>query len=724
VLAAVAFLGLLGAPAVMASAATAASAGPPAGASGEPHFNVGAPHSPRLLRELAGPRGASGRGARAGAVPTGPPGAVRGVDVAAFQHPMTKAHPKGTPIDWSRVVADGIRFAAVKATEGNYYVNPFYAGDLAGASAAGLPVLGYAFANPKSGNGTAAGQARYLVRHAGTVGGRTPPLMLDIEYNPYRGGECYGRSKAAMVTWLTSFDAEARKLTGQVPVLYTTGDWWHRCTGDSAALGASPLWVASYTTHSRPAMPKGWGDWALWQYTSTATVPGIDPAGRTDLDALNLIAPGPQETAIGMSVSVPVSQAVTGAAPGLSYTAAGLPAGLAVNPGGVVAGTPTMTDAAQASTVTAAAEGQVLGSIGVTWEVGGALSVTPPAGQQTAAGNPVLLTVPRPSVPAGQTVSFTAAGLPPGLTISAAGQIAGWPGRPGRYHVTVIAADSLKDMGEASFTWTVTPVADHGRAGPVRSQVRRRCLNDPGETAKTGTRIGVVSCDGRDAQRWALAQDGTLRIRGRCLSVIGSAGPGAVADLGQCSGAARQQWTVRTGGELANGVAGRCLTAPRPGHGTAARIEACAGSASQQWLLPPGPVVSQIPGGCLDDPGNRTARHTAIQVWPCAGDAAQNWTALPDRAVQIHGQCLQARPAGAASGRPVELDPCTGGAAQRWTISAGGTGMQLRNPSSGRCLTDTAPAGSTFAAHPVAVTGPCGGSRTSTSRTATSWQFR
>ncbi len=716
VLAAIAFLGLLWAPAVAASASVA---GPQAGAAGEPHDNVAEPHSPRLLRELAGPRGASSRGARAGAVPTGPPGAVRGVDVAAFQHPVTKADPQGTPIDWSRVVADGIRFAAVKATEGNYYVNPFYAGDLAGATAAGLPVLGYAFANPKSGNGTGAGQAEYLVSHAGTVGGRTPPLMLDIEYNPYQGGECYGRSKAAMVTWLQSFDAETRKLTGQVPVLYTTGDWWHRCTGDSAAFSGSLLWVASYTTDARPAMPQGWGNWALWQYTSTATVPGIDSAGHTDLDALNLIAPGAQQTAIGMSVSVPVSQAVAGATPGLSYTTAGLPAGLAVTPAGVVAGTPTMTDSAQASTITAAAEGQVLGSVGVSWEVGGALSVTAPASQQTAAGDPVLLTVPPASVPAGQTASYTATGLPPGLTISAAGQIAGWPGRPGRYHVTVIAADGLKDMGEASFTWTVTPVADHGRAGPVRSQVRRRCLNDPGETAKTGTRIGVVSCDGRDAQRWALAQDGTLRIRGRCLSVVGSAGPGAVADLGPCSGAARQQWTVRTAGELANGAAGWCLTAPKPGHGTAARIEACAGSASQQWLLPPGAVVSQIPGGCLDDPGNRTARHTVIQVWPCAGDAAQNWTAQPDRAVDIHGQCLQARQAGAASGRPVELDPCTGGPAQRWTISPGGTGLQLRNPSSGLCLTDAASAAGTFAAHPPAVTGPC-----AASRTATSWQFR
>lgn len=721
VLTTVALLGsaLLGSLWVPAVAADAAAGQPRAGSAAGPHYNVAAAHSPRMLRELAGLSGAAGQGARPAAVPTGPAGAVRGVDVAAFEHPVTTAYPKGAPIDWARVAAGGIRYAAIKATEGNYYINPFYAQDLAGASAAGLPVLGYGFANPKAGNGTAAGQARYLVNHAGTVNGRTPPLMLDIEYNPYQGGECYGLSKAAMVTWLLNFDGEARKLTGQVPVLYTTGDWWHRCTGDSDALSASPLWVASYTTAARPVMPVGWGDWALWQYTSTARVPGIDSNGHTDLDALNLIAPGAQETAVGMSVSVPVSQAVAGSAPGLRYTATGMPAGLAVTPGGVVSGTPTMTQSAQASTVTAATEGETLGSVGVTWAVGGALSVTAPASQQTAAGAPALLTVPPASVPAGQTASYSATGLPPGLSISAAGQIAGWPDRPGSYHATLIAADGQHDMGEASFTWTVTAVNDHGRAGPVRSQVHRRCLNDPGDTAKTGTRIGVASCDGRDAQRWALAQDGTLRIRGRCLSVTGTAGPGAVADLAPCSGLARQHWTVGTSGALGNDAAGLCLTAPTSKHGTAARLAACAGSASQEWLLPPGPVVSQVPGGCLDDPGNATASHTSIQVWPCAGDAAQNWTALPDRAVQIHGRCLQARQAGAASGRPVELDPCTGGPAQRWTISVGGTGMQLRNPSSGLCLTDTEAAGGTFADHPAAVTGPC-----PASRTATSWQFR
>ena len=711
-LAAVVFLGMLGPPvAASAGAVGASSADPPA--AGSPHFNVGATHSPQLLRQLAASAGSASGGFRLAAVPSGPEGAVPGVDVAAFQH------PNGAPINWSQVAGSGVQFAAIKATEGNYYINPDYVGDLTGASAAGLSVLGYAFANPKAGNGTAAQQAQYLVTNAGTVGGRTPPLMLDIEYNPYKGGECYGLTPAAMVTWLQNFNATIKALTGQLPLLYTTADWWAKCTAGSMAFAASPVWVAAYTTAASPPLPAGWKNWGLWQYSSAGTVPGIASAGTTDLDALNLVAPGPQKEGVGQPLSVPVSQVVAGATTGFGYAATGLPAGLAATPGGVIAGTPTATDTAQSSTVTAAAEGAVLGSIGVTWDVTAAIDVMPPPSQQTTAGSPVDITVPAAQAPGGQAATFTVTGLPPGLTGSPGGEIAGWPDQTGTYQVTLTATDASHDIGKATFSWTVTAAADHGRVGPVRSAVGRRCLNDPNPSATTGTRIGVVSCHSRDAQRWALAQDGTLRIGGRCLSVIGSAGVGAAADLAGCSSLSRERWTVRTGGELTNGAAGLCLTAPQPGRGTAARIERCAGLASQVWTLPPGPFVSQIPGGCLDDPGNNTARHTRLQVRPCNGSGEQNWTAGSGRAVQINGRCLQAWQSGTPGARPVELDPCNGGPAQRWTISPGGTGMQLRNPASGLCLTDPATPGSTFAAHPVAVTGYC-----SASKTQTSWQFR
>ena len=71
----------------------------------------------------------------------------QGVDISSWQH------PSGAAIDWSQVAASGIRFAAVKATEGAYYPNPYALSDLAGAKAAGLSAVAYAFAVP---TGTAA----------------------------------------------------------------------------------------------------------------------------------------------------------------------------------------------------------------------------------------------------------------------------------------------------------------------------------------------------------------------------------------------------------------------------------------------------------------------------------------------------------------------------------------------------------------------------------------
>ena len=78
-------------------------------------------------------------------------GDEQGVDVASFQH------PRGAAIDWSQVAASGVGFAGVKATEGNYYQNPYALTDLAAAQAAGLSVVAYAFAIP-NGDGTAGQQ--------------------------------------------------------------------------------------------------------------------------------------------------------------------------------------------------------------------------------------------------------------------------------------------------------------------------------------------------------------------------------------------------------------------------------------------------------------------------------------------------------------------------------------------------------------------------------------
>lgn len=251
------------------------------------HFNVGATHSPQLLRQLAGPapRAGPGRQVPGLAPPAAAKGAERGVDVASYQHPNRAA------INWPRVHASGIGFAAVKATEGAYYRNPYALADLAQARAAGLSVVAYAFAIP-NGNGASGSpvtQADYLLRYLGTMS-RSVPVMLDIEYNPY-GRECYGLSARAMVSWISSFNFEVKAKTGRKPIMYVPASWWAACTGSSTGFGQRQLWVPDYTTAPSPLLPAGWKTWSFWQYTSTGTVRGIQAPGHTDLDRANPAIP-------------------------------------------------------------------------------------------------------------------------------------------------------------------------------------------------------------------------------------------------------------------------------------------------------------------------------------------------------------------------------------------------------------------------------------------------
>lgn len=66
----------------------------------------------------------------------------KGLDVASYQH------PGGASINWHEVASDGYKFVFIKATEGTYYVNPYYSSDRKSAEKNGLKVGAYAFAVP------------------------------------------------------------------------------------------------------------------------------------------------------------------------------------------------------------------------------------------------------------------------------------------------------------------------------------------------------------------------------------------------------------------------------------------------------------------------------------------------------------------------------------------------------------------------------------------------
>jgi GH25 family lysozyme M1 (1,4-beta-N-acetylmuramidase) len=146
-------------------------------------------------------------------------------------------------------------------------------------------VAPYVFANPHTSG--AARQARYAIARIGHRDtARMLPIEVDLEQDPYLRKEhvnaCYGLKTRAMVAWIVAFTSVVRRSTGRPPLIYTTAQWWRRCTGGTGALRADPLWIADYDT-VRPQMPVAWRGWTFWQYRTGARVNGVAYRGGADL---------------------------------------------------------------------------------------------------------------------------------------------------------------------------------------------------------------------------------------------------------------------------------------------------------------------------------------------------------------------------------------------------------------------------------------------------------
>jgi len=229
--------------------------------------------------------------------------------------------------------------------------------------------------------------------------------------------------------------------------------------------------------------------------TDSGVVSGLETTFTADFTGSStghvaIFSPGTQTTAVGGSVYLQIQGEDT-AAGSLSYSATGLPAGLSISPStGVISGTAS-TAGSYSVTVTGKDSTGPSGSATFTWTVGSAantVTVTNPGTQTGTAGTAASLQLSASDSASGQTLSYSAAGLPAGLSISSStGLISGTPTTANTYSVTVTATDTTGASGSTTFSWTI---GSGSGGGCTAAQL----LGNPG--FETGTAAPWVASSG------------------------------------------------------------------------------------------------------------------------------------------------------------------------------------------------------------------------------------
>jgi lysozyme len=189
------------------------------------------------------------------------------------------SHHNGS-VDWNKVHAAGAEFAFMKATEGTTYNDPTFKRNFAQARANGLLVGAYHFFQPKA---DIMRQVNNFVRAFGAARDGDLPPVIDVEDESLWSGLSQTQSVERVLAWI---EGVRNKLGEHVqPIIYTGPSFAQDVLGNDARLANYPLWVAHYTTASRPRVPLPWKFWTLWQYGEHGRVSGI--SGDVDMNRFN-----------------------------------------------------------------------------------------------------------------------------------------------------------------------------------------------------------------------------------------------------------------------------------------------------------------------------------------------------------------------------------------------------------------------------------------------------
>ena len=301
------------------------------------------------------------------------------------------------------------------------------------------------------------------------------------------------------------------------------------------------------------------------------------------------------------------------------------------------------------------------------------VTVADPGNQTTTAGSTVSLGISASDSATGQTLSYSATGLPGGLSINqSTGAITGTALHTGTDTVSVTATDGEAYEGSTSFTWTVTgtnvgPTALPGSiTGPGDL-----CLTDSGDASAQGALIDVSTCDGSLSQTFTYGTDGTVQVLAGCIQPAeGATTSGTDVEYDPCDGSSDQVWTSESNGELVNTASGLCLDDPGASStsGTDVEVETCTGAPEQGWYIavgsPAGPnAFGPVIGDgelCVDILNAVNKPGDTIDAYTCNGTQAQEWLSTSNGELQAMGGCLDVTGGGTTGGSTIEYNTCDG----------------------------------------------------------------
>jgi chitinase len=179
------------------------------------------------------------------------------------------------------------------------------------------------------------------------------------------------------------------------------------------------------------------------------------------------------------------------------------------------------------------------------------VTVSSPGNQAGTVGTAASLKVSGTDSASGQTLTFSATGLPAGLSISSSGLISGTPTTAATSNVTVTATDTTGAKGSASFTWTISSTApppsslvnggfETGSLGPWVCQAGDAVVTAP---VHSGSHAAMISATNSQTGEC----DQTITLSPNTTYTLSGWTQGNYAYVGVSGGATASTWTSSGG---------------------------------------------------------------------------------------------------------------------------------------------------------------------------------